>query len=65
MIGAGINVFAVWNYIIVKARGGCVEINPELLAFKLGGTAQEVESALQVEPRPLRWAGTPGWTVSI
>jgi hypothetical protein len=46
MIGAGINVFAVWNYMITKARAGTVEVNPKLLAFTLGGTEKEVVSAL-------------------
>lgn len=52
MIGAGLNVFAVWNYIITKARGGCVEINPKLLAFTLGGKESEVESALKFLCQP-------------
>ena len=52
MIGAGINVFAVWNYIITKARIGAVEINPKLLAFTLGGTEQEVVDALEFLQRP-------------
>lgn len=52
MIGAGINVFAVWNYIIAKNRLGVIEINPKLLAFTLGGTADEVESALAFLQRP-------------
>ncbi len=55
MIGAGINVFAVWNYIITKARAGRIEVNPKLLAFTLGGTEKEVESALvflqQADPK--------------
>ena len=46
MIGAGLNVFAVWNYIIVKARAGRVEINTKLLAFTLGGTEDEINRAL-------------------
>jgi len=52
MIGAGINVFAVWNYIITKARGGVVEINPKLLAFTLGGKEEDVEDALKFLQRP-------------
>jgi hypothetical protein len=46
MVGAGINVFAVWNYIITKARRGVVEVNPKLLAFTLGGNPDEVLDAL-------------------
>ena len=52
MIGAGMHVFAVWNYIITKARGGAVEINPKLLAFTLGGTEDMVRSALGVLSSP-------------
>lgn len=52
MVGAGINVFAVWNYIITKARGGAVEINPRLLAFTLGGREEEVASALEFLQQP-------------
>jgi hypothetical protein len=43
MIGAGLNVFAVWNYIIAKNRSGVIEINPKLLAFTLGGKDDEAE----------------------
>lgn len=52
MIGAGINVFAVWNYVITKARGGSVEVNPKLLAFTLGGTEKEIEEALVFLQQP-------------
>jgi hypothetical protein len=56
MIGAGLNVFAVWNYVIAKNRSGIVEINPKLLAFTLGGMDKEaeeqVESALKFLQRP-------------
>jgi hypothetical protein len=52
MVGAGINVFAVWNYIITKARGGAVEINPRLLAFTLGGKEDEVVAALEFLQQP-------------
>lgn len=52
MLGAGINVFAVWNYILAKARRGSVEVNPVLIAFKLGGTADDVVSALEFLQKP-------------
>ncbi|HUD74266.1 MAG TPA: hypothetical protein VMQ76_04265 [Terracidiphilus sp.] len=52
MVGSGLNVFAVWNYIIIKARHGTVEINPKLLAFKLGGSVEEVQDALAFLQRP-------------
>lgn len=46
MVGAGMNVFAVWNYAIAKCKTGVVELNPKLLAFILGGTEDQVVSAL-------------------
>lgn len=52
MVGAGINVFAVWTYIITKARRGVIEINPKLLAFTLGGSESEVEAALEFLQQP-------------
>jgi hypothetical protein len=52
MVGAGINVFAVWNYIITKARGGAIEVNPKLLAFTLGGTEDQVREALEFLQKP-------------
>jgi hypothetical protein len=52
LIGAGINVFAVWNYIITKGRKGTVEINPKLLAFTLGGSEADVISALDYLQQP-------------
>ena len=54
MVGAGLNVFAVWGYIITKAKRGFIEINPKLLAFTLGGSEEEVQAALNFlqEPDP-------------
>lgn len=54
MVGSGIEVFAVWNYIIAKNREGHIEINPKLLAFTLGGTEDQINSALDFlqEPDP-------------
>lgn len=46
MIGSGLNVFAVWNYVIAKTRRGVIELNPELLAFILGCDAKEIQSAI-------------------
>jgi hypothetical protein len=48
MVGAGINVFAVWNYCIAKNRLGIIELNPKLLAFILGGTEQQIVDAIDV-----------------
>ena len=41
LVGAGFNVFAVWDYMTTKARNGYVEVNPEVLAFILGGKNQD------------------------
>lgn len=48
MIGAGVHVFAVWNYVIAKTRRGVIELNPKMLAFILGGTMAEVEDAIKI-----------------
>ena len=55
MVGAGLNVFAVWDYLLTMARGGYVEVNPVLLAFTLGGPEQdikEIEDALDFLQQP-------------
>jgi len=46
MVGAGLNVFAVWDYAIAKCKTGVIEINPKLLAFILGGTEDQIQDAL-------------------
>lgn len=56
MIGAGFNVFAVWDYVTTNARSGVIELNPRLLAFTLAGTRegaqQEVVDAIEYLCRP-------------
>ena len=47
MVGAGVNVFAVWNYVIAKTRRGVIELNPRLLAFILGGTEKEIRGGIE------------------
>jgi len=47
MYGAGVNVFAVWGYVIAKARSGMVELNPKRLADTLGGKVEEIEGAIE------------------
>ena len=47
MVGAGLNVFAVWNYVIAKTRFGTIELNPKLVAAVLGGTVEEVNRAIE------------------
>jgi len=47
MFGAGLNVFAVWNWILAtKDRDGLVSINPPAVAVTLGGTIEEIQAAL-------------------
>lgn len=46
MIGAGCNVFAVWNYVIAKTNRSVIELNPKLLAVILGGSEAEIKSAI-------------------
>lgn len=52
MVGAGINVFAVWNYAISNASRGYLEINPVLLAMILGGREEDITKALEYLTRP-------------
>ena len=59
MVGAGVYVFAVWDYCITKNRSGIVELNPKLLAFVLDGdtdgskrSAEHIESAIEYLTRP-------------
>lgn len=46
MYGAGVNVFAVWGYVIAKAQRSRVELNPRKLADTLGGSVKEIEEAI-------------------
>lgn len=47
MFGAGLNVFAVWNWILAtKDQDGLVSINPPAVAVTLGGTIEEIQAAL-------------------
>lgn len=52
MIGAGLNVFAVWNYIITNTHFGVIELNPKLLKAILGGELEEIEAALLYLSQP-------------
>jgi hypothetical protein len=59
MVGAGVYVFAVWDYCITKNRSGIVELNPKLLAFVLDGdvdgskrSAEHIEAAIEFLTRP-------------
>lgn len=54
MTGAGLNVFAVWGYVIANAVNSQVELNPKMLAPILGTTEGEVVTAIKYlcEPDP-------------
>ncbi len=48
MVGAGLNVFAVWGYVIANTRiDGTIELNPALIAATLGCKLKEVEDAIK------------------
>jgi hypothetical protein len=47
MMGAGPTVFAVWGYVISKADGGFVELNPRLLSVLLGTSELEIIKAIE------------------
>jgi hypothetical protein len=47
MYGAGLEVFAVWPWVIANAdRKGYVEINPKRVASELGCTPEDIQTAL-------------------
>lgn len=54
MTGAGLNVFAVWGYVIANTVNSQVELNPKMLAPILGTTETEVVTAIEYlcEPDP-------------
>ncbi len=52
MVGAGLNVFAVWNYIVTNTHFGVIELNPKLLKAILGGELEEIEDALAYLSKP-------------
>lgn len=47
MVGSGLNVFAVWNYVVAKTRRGVIELNPKLLAFILGAKESDITDAIK------------------
>lgn len=60
MRGKGALVFAVMGYVVANGEpdgsgGGCVELNPEVLAFLIGDKAERVEEVIRefcaVDPR--------------
>ncbi len=52
MYGAGINVFAVWGYVISHARNGTVELNPRKLSDTLGGPIEDIQAAIEFLMKP-------------
>lgn len=46
MVGAGSDVFAVWGYVIAKARDGIIDLNPVLLSAVLGMDLSDVEMTI-------------------
>jgi hypothetical protein len=52
MVGAGLNVFAVWNYIVTKTHFGMIELNPKLLRAILGGELEDIEGAIKYLSEP-------------
>jgi len=47
LYGAGMHVFAVWGWVLAhKNAEGIVEVNPRLVGGELGGTVEQVGSAL-------------------
>ncbi len=58
MYGAGLDVFAVWGYVISHARNGTIELNPKKVSDTLGGTMEDVQKAITflMSPDPKsRW----------
>ena len=52
MIGAGLNVFAVWGYVIANTIKSRVELNPRLLAMILGCKEEEIINAIAFLEKP-------------
>ena len=52
MYGAGLNVFAVWGYVVAHAYKYKVELNPLELSHTLGGTVGEIERAIDYLTKP-------------
>jgi len=52
MYGAGIAVFAVWGYVIAHAKEGRVELNAKKLSHTLGGSVEEIDSAIAFLMQP-------------
>jgi hypothetical protein len=47
MFGSGVDVFAVWGYVIANTIDSTVELNPVMLAATLGATPERMEAAIK------------------
>lgn len=52
MVGLGSDVFALWSYILAKAKFGMVDLNPRLVSAAIGMTEQEFHDALAILSSP-------------
>jgi hypothetical protein len=52
MVGLGSDVFALWSYILAKAKFGMVDLNPRLVSAAIGMSVQEFHDALGVLSAP-------------
>jgi hypothetical protein len=53
MVGAGLNVFAVWTYVIANAKPpGTIELNPKIMATIFGCSETEVKDAIDYLCKP-------------
>jgi hypothetical protein len=52
MYGAGVAVFAVWGYVIARTQKSSVELNPKKVTDTLGGTLEEITSAIEYLTKP-------------
>lgn len=60
MVGAGLNVFATWAYVIANAKPpGTIELNPRIMATIFGCSPEEVKSAIDYLCSPDESSRTP------
>jgi hypothetical protein len=52
MIGAGVEVFALWPYVISHAEDGRVKLNPKLISLQLGCEVGAVDVAIEYLMNP-------------
>lgn len=60
MVGAGLNVFATWAYVIANAKPpGTIELNPRIMATIFGCSQEEVKAAIDYLCSPDESSRTP------